>query len=110
MQKEEVVTSYELFSRNMHKRSGRDQATSQSDQSFGTESNWIFSVHKKEALMFVPQCWVCVSIRTGDALRFIRGDTKNRELLKNPTKIEEIQKKKKYCQKLNRYNLPFKRQ
>jgi len=34
---------------------------------------------------------------------------KKRELLKNPTKIEEIQEKK-YWQKLNHYELPFKRQ
>jgi len=27
---------------------------------------------------------------------FIQGDTKKRELLKNPTKIEEIQKKKNH--------------
>ena len=41
---------------------------------------------------------------------YIQGDTKNRELLKNPTKIEEIQEKKIYWQKSNHYNLPFKRQ
>ena len=40
----------------------------------------------------------------------LQGDTKKRELLKNPTKIEEIQEKKNYWQKLNHYNLPFKRQ
>ena len=41
----------------------------------------------------------------------VQDDTKKkRELLKNPTKIEEIQKKKNYRQKLNHYNLPFKRQ
>jgi len=60
MQKEEVLTSLELFSRNLHKRTGKDHATSQSDQNSGTESNWMFSIYKKEALLFVPQCWVCV--------------------------------------------------
>ena len=40
---------------------------------------------------------------------YVQGDTKKGELLKNPTKIEEI-KKKNYWQKLNYYNLPFKRQ
>jgi len=39
---------------------------------------------------------------------YIQSDTKKKELLKTPTKIEEI--KKKYWQKLNHYNLPFKRQ
>ena len=34
----------------------------------------------------------------------VQSDTKKRELLKNPTKIEE---KKNYWQKLNHYNLPF---
>ena len=34
---------------------------------------------------------------------------KKRELLKTPTKIEEIQEKNIYWQKLNHYNLPFKR-
>ena len=42
--------------------------------------------------------------------RVLQGDTKKRELLKTPTKIEEIQEKKIYWQKLNHYNLPFKRQ
>ena len=40
----------------------------------------------------------------------VQGDTKKRELLKNPTKIEEIQEKKNYLHKLDHYNLPFKRQ
>jgi len=31
---------------------------------------------------------------TGSGMTFIQGDTKKRELLKNPTKIEEIQQKK----------------
>ena len=39
----------------------------------------------------------------------VQGDTQIRELLKNPTKIEEIQEKKNW-QKLNNYNSPFKRQ
>jgi hypothetical protein len=60
MQKEEVVTSFELFSRNVHKTSGKDHATSQSEQNSGTESNWMFSVYKKETLLFVSQCLVCV--------------------------------------------------
>jgi len=38
----------------------------------------------------------------------IQSDTKKREFLKNPTKIEEI--KKRIIDKLNHYNLPFKRQ
>jgi len=37
----------------------------------------------------------------------IQGDTKKQELLKNPTKIEEIQEKKIIDRN---YNLPFKRQ
>jgi hypothetical protein len=60
MQKEEVLTSFELFFRDLRKRIGKDYATSQSDQNSGTESNWMFSVYKKEAMLFVPQCWVCV--------------------------------------------------
>ena len=36
------------------------------------------------------------------------GRDKKTGNLKNPTKIEEI-KKKNYLQKLNHYNLPFKR-
>jgi hypothetical protein len=60
MQKEEVVTSFEFSSINLHKISGEDHATSQSEQNSGKESNWMFSVYKKEALLFVPQCWVCV--------------------------------------------------
>ena len=40
----------------------------------------------------------------------VQDDIKKRELLKNPTKIEEIQGKKKFWQKLNHYNLPLKRQ
>ena len=37
--------------------------------------------------------------------KLVQSDTKKRVLLKNPTKIEEIQKKKNYWQKLNFYNL-----
>ena len=33
-------------------------------------------------------------VQTGQFLNLIQGDTKKRELLKNPTNIEEIQKKK----------------
>jgi hypothetical protein len=51
MQKEEVVTSFELFYRNLHKRSGKDHATSRSDRNSGTESKWMFSAYKKEANM-----------------------------------------------------------
>jgi len=47
---------------------------------------------------------------TPTVMLLIQGDTKKREILKNPTKIEEIQKKKNYRQKLNHYYLPFKRQ
>ena len=36
------------------------------------------------------------------------GRQKKQELLKDPTKIEEIQQKK-FIDKLNHYNLPFKR-
>ena len=47
------------------------------------------------------------------SLYSLRSDTgwhKKRELLKTLTEIEDIQEKKKYWQKLNNYNLPFKRQ
>ena len=37
-----------------------------------------------------------------------RQTQKKQELLKDPTKIEEIQQKK-FIDKLNHYNLPFKR-
>jgi len=40
----------------------------------------------------------------------IENDTKKRELLKDPTKIEEIQGKKSIDGNFNHYNLPFKRQ
>ena len=43
------------------------------------------------------------------APQYLYRETQKRELLKNPTKTEEIQQKKIYWQKLNRYNLPFKR-
>jgi hypothetical protein len=38
----------------------------------------------------------CNHCCSGRAASIIQGDTKKRELLKNPTKIVEIQKKKKY--------------
>ena len=47
--------------------------------------------------------------RVCDLIRVIQDDTKKRELLKNPTKIEEIQEKN-LLKKLNHYSLPFKRQ
>ena len=37
----------------------------------------------------------------------IQGDTKKRELLKNPIKIEEIQKKKKLLTELEPLQLAF---
>ena len=37
----------------------------------------------------------------------VQGDTKKRELLKNPTKIEEIQKKKKILTEIGPLKLAF---
>ena len=54
----------------------------------------------------VSVCWLSEVFSTPV---YVQGDTKKRELLKTPTKIEEIQEKN-YWQKLNHYNLPFKRQ
>jgi len=38
---------------------------------------------------------------------YIQGDTKKRELLKNPTKIEEIQKKKNSLTEIEPLQLAF---
>ena len=38
---------------------------------------------------------------------FIQSDTKKRELLKNPTKIEEIQKKKKLLTEIEPLQIAF---
>jgi len=39
-------------------------------------------------------CKINYCVVTDHLCMFIQGDTKKRELLKNPTKIEEIQEKK----------------
>ena len=45
-------------------------------------------VHTRSHCRFIPL--------RAKRIRVIQGDTKKRELLKNPTKIEEIQEKKNY--------------
>ena len=41
------------------------------------------------------------------AVRHIQSDTKNRELLKNPTKIEEIEEKKNLLTEIEGLQLAF---
>ena len=54
-------------------------------------------------------CDACVTLCCLGLLSELQGDTKNRNFWKTQQKLKKS-KKKKYWQKLNHYNLPFKRQ
>ena len=50
---------------------------------------------------------MCVSLLTLSVLCIIQGETKKRDLLKNPTKIEEIQEKKNELTEIEPLQLAF---